>query len=200
MLQNKSMMRFLLRTAALAVALAGTVLLGTGIPIASEVASPVAPPSSPRTPDSTVHGVRMTETRKGEQLWEVEADTADVFEDRGIAILRRGVRPVRIVIHTDGETLVSFSEKAVVDLKTKDVELSGHVRSESSKGAKIFTDHLTWSASTHRVSTKSPVVIQKGGFQIKGTGMVADTILEQMIIQGRCTSRVTLSGKRERQR
>ena len=190
------MTRFLLRTAALSVVLAGMNLLGADIPMAG-VASRVASPSSTPRPDAAIHGVRMTETREGERLWEVEADQADVFEDRGIAVLRRGARPVQIVIHNDGETLVSFSEKAVVDLKTKDVELSGHVRSESSKGAKIFTDRLTWSAGSRRVSTESPVVIEKQGYKIKGTGMVADTDLDQIVIRGRCTSQITLSGKRE---
>ena len=194
------MMRFLLRTAALSVVLVGVSLLGADIAMVGVVASRAASPSSSPRPDAAIHGVRMTETREGEPLWEVEAEKADVFEDRGIAVLHRGARPVRILIHNDGETLVSFSEKAVVDLRTKDVELRGHVRSTSSKGTKIFTDQLTWSAGTRRVSTESSVVIEKHGFQIKGTGMVADSVLEQIVIRGRCTSQVTLAGKRERQR
>lgn len=193
------MMRFLLRTA-LSVVLVGMSLLGADIPMSGVVASRAASPSSTPRPDAVIQGVRMTETREGKRLWEVEADKGDVFEDRGVAVLRRGARPVRIVVHNNGETLVSFSEKAVVDLRTKDVELSGHVRSESSKGVKIFTDRLMWSAETRRVSTESSVVIEKHGFQIKGTGMVADTDLDQIVIRGPCTSQVTLSGKRERRR
>ncbi len=197
MLDNIVMMRLLICTTAVTVALAGVSHVGPRILMAGETASPATPLPSTPSPDAAIQGVRMTETRQGELLWEVQADKAQVFEDRGIAILLRAIQPVRIVIYNDAETLISFAEKAVVDLKTKDLQLSGDVRSESSTGAKIFTDLLTWSARDRQIKTDAPVVIEKEGFHIQGIGMVADTILDRITIRERSASQVTLSGNRE---
>ena len=180
------------------VTLAGMSLLGPRISDAAEgKGSPNIPSSSMPGPDTSIERVRMTEMQMGKRLWEVEADKADLFEDRGIAILTRVVHPVRIVIYNGEETLISLAEKAVVNLRTKDLQLFGHVRSESSQGTKVFSEVLNWSAGNHQISTDAPVVVEKEGYQIRGKGMVADTILERMTIRGRIASQITLSGKRE---
>jgi LPS export ABC transporter protein LptC len=137
------------------------------------------------------------ESRMGEPLWEVEADKGEIFEDRGIVILTRVVHPVRIVIHNGKESLTTLAEKAVVDLTTKDLQLFGHVRSESSKGMKFSGEHFTWSAGKRQISTDAPVVIKKAGLEIRGKGMVADTILERMTIRKPVTTLITLSRKQE---
>ncbi|MFQ5846808.1 MAG: LPS export ABC transporter periplasmic protein LptC [Candidatus Methylomirabilales bacterium] len=176
-------------------------LFGPRIPVAvaGEGAS-VTPVSSSPAPDAAMKRVRITETRKGKQLWDVEADAAEVFDDRGVAVLTRGVNPVRIVIYNGKETLISFADKAIVDLRTKDLKLIGHVRSESSRGTKIFAEALNWSAAKRQITTDVPVVVEKKGFQIRGKGMMADTILERMTIRKRIASQITLSGKREQGR
>ncbi len=154
--------------------------------------SPSSPPSA-QPPDAAIRGVKMMETRQGERQWEVEADKADVLEDRGVAILSRVVRPVRIVIYNGEETLVSFAEKVIVDLKTKDLQLTGQVRAESSKGTRLFTEVLYWSVAQRQLTTDDPVMVEKEGFQIKGKGMVADTNLERMTFLERIASEVRLS-------
>ncbi len=121
----------------------------------------------------------------------------EVFEDRGIAVFRRVTHPVRIVIYNGEETLTALAERAVVDLETKDLQLIGHVRSESSQGTRVFTERLNWSTRSQKISTKAAVVIEKEGFRIKGKGMVADAVLEQMTIHERIASQVTLSRKQE---
>jgi len=87
-----------------------------------------------------------------------------------------------------------------VDLKTKNVQLSGRVRCESSEGARIFSESLNWSAGNRKITTDAPVVIEKAGFQIRGKGMEADTVLERMIIRERIASQVTLSGRADQRR
>lgn len=154
-----------------------------------------APP--PPGPDAAMQRVRITEMRKGERLWDVEADKAEVFEDRGLAVLTQISQPVRIVIYNGKETLVSYAKKAVVNLKTNDLELIGQVRSESSLGTRLFAETLNWSAESRQVSTDVPVVVEKEGFRIQGKGMVADTILDRMTIRERIASQVRLPERRE---
>ncbi|MFQ5988522.1 MAG: LPS export ABC transporter periplasmic protein LptC [Candidatus Methylomirabilales bacterium] len=194
-------MRFSSRTLTLLVALVGTALLGAFLPTRAEgEASSVNTGSSRAAPDATIERIRITETRKGERLWEVEADKGEIFEDRGIAILTQVATPVRIVIHNGEESLTTFAERAVVNLTTKDLQLSGHVRSESSEGMQFFGERLTWSAKKRQIRSNAPVVIKKPGLEIQGKGMVADTVLERMTIREPITTLTTVSGQQEKGR
>jgi len=186
---------------AVAVVLAGVIFLGSGgVEVAAGQARPSTEAPSGSGPNAAIERFRIRETRKGERLWDVEADRAEVFEERGIAVLTRVVHPVQITIYWDKGQLVTFSEKAVVDLKTKNLQLSGRVRCESSEGTRIFSESLNWSAGNRKITTDAPVVIEKAGVQIRGKGMEADTVLERMIIRERITSQVTLSGRAEHRR
>lgn len=180
------------------VLLVGMSLAGSSIPAGGESwTSPTTPPSADSSPNVTIERIRLSETRMGERLWELEADKGEMFEDRGIVVLTRVVQPVRIVIHNGKESLTTFAEKAVVDLATKDLQLSGQVRSKSSRGTQFFAEHVTWSAGKRQISTDAPVVVKRAGLEVQGMGMVADTILERMIIRKPITSLVTLSRKQE---
>jgi len=186
---------------AVAVVLAGVIFLGSGgVKVAAGQARPSTEAPSGSGPNAAIERFRIRETRKGERLWDVEADRAEVFEERGIAVLTRVVHPVQITIYWDKGQLVTFSEKAVVDLKTKNLQLSGRVRCESSEWTRIFSESLNWSAGNRKITTDAPVVIEKAGVQIRGKGMEADTVLERMIIRERITSQVTLSGRAEHRR
>lgn len=173
---------------------------GLHVSLATGGESNSAARSSNREPDTAVERVRMMEMREGKRLWEVEADRAEMFENQGKAILIQVVDPVRIVIYNGKDVLTSFAEKVVVDLKTKDLELIGRVRSESSQGTKIFTEHATWSAGSRQIRTEAPVLIEKQGYQIRGKGMVADTVLERVSIRERITSEMTLSDEEGQKR
>lgn len=191
-------MRLFSRTLAVLLALVGIGFVGFSIPAGAE-GRPSAPtlPSADSAPDATIERIRLSETHMGERLWEVEADKGEIFKDLGIAVLSRVVHPVRIIIHNGEESLTTFAQKAVVDLTTKDLQLFGQVRSESSRGTKFFAEHVTWSAGNRQISTDVPMVIKEVGFEIRGKGMVADTILERMTIREPVTTLVTLSRVRE---
>jgi len=191
-------MRLFSRTLAVLVFLVGIGFAGFSIPAAAEGRRPLSTaPSTDSAPQATIERIRLSETHMGERLWEVEADKGEIFEDRGIAVLSRVVQPVRIVIHNGKESLTTFAEKAVVDLVTKDLRLSGGVRSESSRGTQFFAEQVTWSAGKRQIITDVPMVIKEAGLEIQGKGMVADTILERMTIREPVTTLVTLSRVRE---
>ena len=191
-------MRFLSRTLAVIVVLVGWGFVGPSLLVGAEGrTSPTTAPSADVSPDATVERIRLSETHMGERLWEVEADKGQVFEDRGIAILTGTVHPVRIVLYKGEESLTTLADKAVVNLTTKDLQLFGHVRSESSGGTKFVSERVTWSAGKRQISTDAPIVITRAGFEIRGKGMVADTVLERMTVREPITSLIALSRKRE---
>ena len=194
-------MRLPLCIMVVAVVLTGVNFLGSGgVKVAAGQARPSTEAPSGSGAGAAIERFRIRETRKGERLWDVEADRAEVFEERGIAVLTRVVHPVQITIYRGEERVICFADKAVVDLKTKDVQLIGRVRCESSQGPRILSESLKWSAGNRRITTDAPVVIEKAGFQIRGKGMEADTVLERMIIRERITSEVTLSRRAEQRR
>ncbi len=190
-------MRIALHIAVVTVALVGVNPLGFPVPAASGSDDDLSLPSSSQQPNTAVERIRMTETRKGKRLWEVEADRGEMFEDQGKAVLVQVVEPVKIIIYEDGDTLTILSEKLVVDLRTKDLQLSGRVRSESSRGTKMFAERVSWSAEKRQIHTDVPVVIEKEGYQVRGKGMVADTVLERVTIHERITSEIRMSGEEE---
>jgi LPS export ABC transporter protein LptC len=194
-------MRISVRCVAVAVVLAGVNVLGAGGPkVAAGQARPSTEDRSISGPNAAIERFRLRETRKGERLWDVEADRAEIFEERGIAVLTRVVHPVQITIFWGKEQLVAFAEKAVVHLKTQNLELRGRVRCESSEGTRIFSESLNWSAGTRKITTDAPVLIERAGFEIRGKGMEADTVLERMVIRERIVSRVILSGRTDQRR
>ena len=194
-------MRLPLCIMVVAVVLTGVNFLGSGgVKVAAGQARPSTEAPSGSGAGAAIERFRIRETRKGERLWDVEADRAEVFEGRGIAVLTRVVHPVQITIYRGEERVICFADKAVVDLKTKDLQLIGRVRCESSQGTRIFSESLKSSAGNRRITTDAPVVIEKAGFQIRGKGMEADTVLERMIIRERIASQVTLSGRADQRR
>jgi LPS export ABC transporter protein LptC len=189
-------MRIPFRVVAVTAAFAGMILLGGRLLVgADRQPSATGSVSSAPGPDASIQRVRITETRKGDRLWDVEADRAELFEERGLAILTRVAQPVRIVIYHGTEMVICLADKAVVNLRTKDLQLIGQVRLESNKGTRIFSELLNWSAEHRQITTDGPVLVEREGIQIRGKGMVVDAGLERMAIRERVASEITLSGK-----
>lgn len=190
-------MRVVPRTLVVAVVFVALNLLGDRVPAATGGQNSPTVGRSDREPDTAVERVRITETRKGKRLWEVEADRGEMFEDQAKAILIQVVEPVRIIIYNERETLTTLAEKVIIDLRTKDLQFIGHVRSESSQGTKMFAERVNWSAGKRQIHTDGPIVIEKEGYQVRGKGMVADTVLERVTIQERIASEITMPGGKE---
>jgi len=157
----------------------------------SHAAAPPAPASGNGSPpEVTLQSVQMLETRGGTRLWEVRADRAEVYERDGYTVLSRQTRPVEVVLFSPQGQLVCQANRAVLDLRTKDVRLEGGVHARSEQGMELRTESLKWTAASRRLHTEDPVTIRRGGLVSQGRGLEAETTLERLRIFQNITSQM----------
>ena len=154
-----------------------------------------APPPSPAqqrgsAPDARISGFHLVETKGGTKLWEIWGDLAEVFEKEGIARVTKISNQVTVTLHSDQGRLTSRSDKATLNMQTKDVRLEGNVSATSEQGSSLQTESLAWSAEDRRLFTRSPVTLTKGGLVSRGVGMEAETNLERARLLSRVKSRI----------
>jgi LPS export ABC transporter protein LptC len=147
-----------------------------------------APRSGSSDPEIALHQVHMVETRDGSTVWEVRADRVEVSERGGATVLSRETRPVEIVFFSTRGRVTCTADRAVVDLKTKDVELSGAVIARSDQGMELRTEALKWIAASRRLQSNRAVTITRGTLVSQGKGMEAEADLERVRLFQNITS------------
>ena len=147
-------------------------------------------PAAQTAPEVTLRQIHMIETREGARLWELWADRAEVHEREAYTVLFREQRPVEVTLYSSQGQLTCTANRAMVDLKTKDVRLEGGVIARSDQGTELRTEALRWLAASRRVQTDRPVMVSRGGLVSRGRGLEAETDLEQVRIFQNITSQV----------
>ena len=141
-----------------------------------------APPSERErriVPDAKITGFHLVETKGGAKLWEIWGDLAEVFEKEELARVMKVTQQVTVTLYSGQGKLTSRSDKATLNMRTKDVHLEGNVTATSEVGTSLQTQSLDWSAEDRRLFTQSPVTLVKGGLVSRGVGMEAETDLER---------------------
>ena len=159
---------------------------------------PVSQPPPPTSrPEAKLTNFHLVESKGGAKLWEIWGDVAEVFEKQGVARVTKVSRQVTVVLHSGEEKLTSRSNKATINMRTKDVHLEGNVSATSEQGSILRTESLHWSAEDRRLYTPLAVTLEKGGLVSRGMGMEAETTLERVRFLGRVRSRVIPDNKRD---
>jgi len=141
-------------------------------------------------PDAKITGFHLVETKSGAKLWEIWGDLAEVFEKEGLAKVMKISQQVIVMLYSEQGKLTSRSDKATLNMRTKDVRLEGNVIATSDQGSSLQTQLLDWSAEDRRLSTPSLVILVKGGLVSRGVGMEAETNLERARLLSRVQSQV----------
>jgi len=154
-----------------------------------------APPSAREQerrimPDAKITGFHLVETKDGAKLWEIWGDLAEVFEKEGLARVMKVTQQVTVTLYSGEGKLTSRSDKATLNMRTKDVRLEGNVTATSEVGTSLQTQSLDWSAEDRRLFTQSPVTLVKGGLVSRGVGMEAETNLERARLLSRVQSQL----------
>lgn len=141
-------------------------------------------------PDAKITGFHLVETKGGVKLWEIWGDLAEVFEKEGVARVVKISQQVTVTLYSGQGKLTSRSDKATLNIGTKDVRLEGNVTATSEQGSSLQTESLDWSAEDRRLFTRSPVTLVRGGLVSRGVGMEAETDLERARLLSRVQSHV----------
>jgi LPS export ABC transporter protein LptC len=122
----------------------------------------------PQQAEYQIKDVRINETLDGNLRWTLEADQAEVYDQRGITVMRK----VQIqVFSRDGSWTVTSDEGTLVNAQ-RDVTLKGNVVIRSSDGLEMRAPSLAWHNSTRTLDTEDAVEIQREGTKITGQGLV----------------------------
>jgi LPS export ABC transporter protein LptC len=127
--------------------------------------APVRQP--PQQAEYQIKDVRINETLDGDLRWTLEADQAEVYDQRGITVMRKVVIQV---FSRDGSWTVT-SDEGTLDNAKRDVTLTGNVVIRSSDGLEMRTPTLAWRNDDRTLSTDDRVEIQRDGTTITGQGL-----------------------------
>ena len=121
----------------------------------------------PQQAEYQIKEVHINETLDGNLRWTLNADQAEVYDQRGITVMRKVVIQV---FSRDGAWTVTSDEGTMENAK-RDVTLSGNVVIRSSDGLEMRTPNLGWDNEGRMLHTDDPVQIQRDGTTITGQGL-----------------------------
>ena len=111
--------------------------------------------------------VHINETLDGNLRWSLNADQAEVYDKKGITVMRKVVIQV---FTRDGEWTVT-SDEGTLNNAPRDVSLTGNVVIRSSDGLEMRTPTLAWQNERRTLYTDDPVEIRREGTTITGQGL-----------------------------
>jgi LPS export ABC transporter protein LptC len=111
--------------------------------------------------------VHINETLDGNLRWSLNADQAEVYEKKGITLMRNVVIQV---FSRDGDWTVT-SDEGTLNNAPRDVALTGNVVIRASDGLEMRTATLAWHNERRALQTDDAVEIRREGTTITGRGL-----------------------------
>jgi lipopolysaccharide export system protein LptC len=139
--------------------------------------TPVQQP--PQQAEYQIKEVHINETLDGNLRWTLNADQAEVYEQKGITVMRKVVIQV---FSKDGDWTVTSDEGTLINEK-RDVTLTGNVVIRSSDGLEMRTATLGWANDHRTLATEDPVEIRREGTTITGRGLAVHMQEETAAVQ-----------------
>jgi LPS export ABC transporter protein LptC len=122
----------------------------------------------PQQAEYQIKDVRINETLDGNLRWTLEADQAEVYDQKGITVMRKVVIQV---FSRDGSWTVT-SDEGTLENDKRDVSLKGNVVIKSSEGLEMRAPTLAWHNEKRTLDTEDAVEIQREGTTISGQGLL----------------------------
>jgi LPS export ABC transporter protein LptC len=132
--------------------------------------APASVQQPPQQAEYQIKDVRINETLDGNLRWTLNADQAEVYDQKGITVMRKVVIQV---FSRDGDWTVT-SDEGTLDNNRRDVTLTGDVVIRSSDDLEMRTPTLTWNNELRALSTDDPVDISQKGTTITGQGFAVN--------------------------
>jgi LPS export ABC transporter protein LptC len=146
------------------------VLAGLSGVVAWRVTSRRAPPpvqQPPQQAEYQIKEVHINETLEGNLRWTLNADQAEVYDQKGITVMQKVV--VQLFSKDGGWTVTS--DEGTLDNNRRDVSLKGNVVIRSSDGLEMRTPTLQWNNEQRALATDDAVQISREGTTITGKGL-----------------------------
>jgi LPS export ABC transporter protein LptC len=129
--------------------------------------APASVQQPPQQAEYQIKDVHINETLDGNLRWTLNADQAEVYDQKGITVMRKVVIQV---FSRDGDWTVT-SDEGTLDNNRRNVTLTGNVVIRSSDGLEMRTATLGWDNEHRALATDDAVEISRDGTTITGTGL-----------------------------
>ncbi len=127
--------------------------------------APVRQP--PQQAEYQIRDVHINETLDGNLRWTLNADQAEVYDQRGVTVMRKVVIQI---FSKDGSWTITSDEGTLENTK-RDVTLTGNVVIQASDGLEMRTATLNWLNGRRALYTEDAVEIRRDGTTITGEGL-----------------------------
>jgi LPS export ABC transporter protein LptC len=127
--------------------------------------APAAEP--PRQAEYQITDIHINETLDGNLRWMLDADQAEVYDQRGITVMKK----VKIQLFSQDGAWTVTSEEGTLENDKRDVALKGDVVVRSTDGLEMRSPTLAWHNERRMLYTEDPVEIRRAGTTITGGGL-----------------------------
>jgi LPS export ABC transporter protein LptC len=123
----------------------------------------------------------LTETRKGDKVWILDAQLARVYDD----IIKVDSVKIRFYNKEEIEFSVLYAPGGILNTTTHNVLVGDTVIVMTNDSTKLYTDSLFWMNDSQLIVTNRHVtIVKQDSTVIEGTGLRADPYLEKIEILG----------------
>ncbi len=133
--------------------------------------------------DGGMEGFTFFHSEEGAIKWEVKADSAQVFEKKHEANLKK----VTInLFGRNGKAMKLQGEDGHINTATRNFTISNPASDlsiELEGGYVVYTNHLSWTDESRLLSTKDPVRIVGKGMIVTGVGLLGKLDVEEFLVQ-----------------
>lgn len=119
----------------------------------------------------SINNADLKEDKDGKRIWELNIDTVTMNPQEQVNILK-GVKGR--FYRDNGDIINVKSDGGEIDLKTKNVKLTGNVIVESTTKEKLTTDELIWNNNDEQVIAIGKAVLARPDVTAKADKMITD--------------------------
>lgn len=124
----------------------------------------------------------LTETKRGEKLWTLDAEQARVYDE----IIKVDSVKIRFYDKYQVEFSILYAPSGVLNTKTHNILVGDSVAVFTNDSIKLYTDSLFWQNDSQKILTDCYVkIIKQDSTIIEGNGLRADPYLKKIEIIGK---------------
>ena len=173
-MKNKKTIIYIIGALVIMAAIFTWLLAGTSKgKIAEKVLKEVAPHELKNT--------SLHEENNGRKAWDLQIVSLVYDKERDVNVLK-GV--TGNFYQEDGSSIAIKSDAGEVDMKTRNIILSGNAKGVFSSGGEVVGDKISWSSKEKQITAEGKVKITKEDIVATAKKAVMDTVKEHLQLEG----------------
>ena len=122
--------------------------------------------------DLNIDKMHVVQNTKGVREWELWADSAKVYRQKGLTILKN----LKLRFYSDeGDPSHVTAQEGTMQNESRNIRISGNVTILASNGVSMKTDSLYFHSKEKRIDSDSKVLMEGARFRLVGTGLQGHT-------------------------